>query len=246
MRYIIKITVILLAVILNAKEVAACSVCLVATMDKVLPPIQIWCLLAMIWFLLNSLISALYRAKIAYTPKIIEALVILVACLMFAGAFLGPVLILALAITPTIAFLVSFTKINKGNWKNNPYYGIQFVGFAAAIAITITSYHTYQILQNRTLAQYIVQWPGYSIVLLGKLKEKEPSSLADYRYILENSNDYILIPVAERIAIIGDPDSDSKRIEQAIKRIKNISPSSFIIEGLEKSLLDLRFRSKQK
>jgi len=235
-----------MAIIFNAKEVKACSVCIVAAMDKLLPPIYVWCLIAISWFLLNSLVSVLYRTKISFTPNLIEALIVFVICVILGGGFVGPIPILALAITPTITFLVSFTKINKGNWKNNPYYGIQFVGFAAAIVITITSYHTYQILQNRTLGQYIVRWPGYSFALREQLKEKEPFSLADYRYILENSNDYILIPVAERIAIIGDPDSDSKRIEQAIKRIKNISPSSFIIEGLEKSLLDLRSRSKQK
>jgi hypothetical protein len=238
----------LMVIILNAKEVKACSVCIVAAMDKVLPPIYVWCLIAISWFLLNSLVSALYRTKISFTPDLIEALIVFVICVILGGAFLGPLPILALAITPTITFLVSFTKTNKGNWKNNPYYGIQFVGFAAAIAITITSYHTYQILQNRTLVHYIVQWPGAgisSVTLLEQLKEKEPASLDDYRYILEHGKGFILIRAAERVAIIGDPENDSKILEKTIERLNKTSDAD-ITPQIKKSLQDLRLRYKQK
>jgi len=240
--------VIWMAIVLNARKVEACSICVIAAMDKVLPPIYVWCLIAISWFLLNSLISTIYKVKISYTPSIAGALVLFILCILFGGAFLGPIPILALAIAPTITFLGSFAKTNKGNWRNNPYYSIQFIGFAAAVAITVTSYQTYQIYQNRTLAQYIVQWPssGYSLSLFNQLKEKEPTSLADYRYILEQGRGFILVSVAERIAIIGDPDSDSKRLEQTIKRINTTSDASSITQSLEKSLLDLRLQAKQK
>ena len=146
-----------------------------------------------------------------------------------------------------MAFFGSFAKTNKGNWTNNPYYSVQIVGFAMMVAITVTSYQTYQIYQTRTLGQYIVKWSssGFAQSMHERLKEQEPTSLADYRYILEHGRGSILIFVGERIAIIGDPESDTKRLEQAIKRIRNTSESFSIVESLEKSLQDLQLRAKK-
>lgn len=236
-----------MAIILNVKEVKACSLCVIAAMDKLLPPIYVWCLISIFWFLLSSLISSIYKVKMFYIPKFIGAIGVIIVCMLLTFAFLGPLTILPLAITPAMAFFSSFAKTNKGNWKNNPYYSIQILGFAATIAITLTSYQTYQIYRNRTVAQYVVQWTGTGISsgMLEQLKEKEPTSLDDYRYILEHGRGYQLIFVAERIAIIGDPENDSKILEKTIERLDKTSDAD-ITPKIKKSLQDLQLRHKQK
>ena len=247
MKYLLKIVVILIIITFSATEVEGCTACVTAMMDKILPPIFTWCLIAISWFLLSSLISSIYKVKIFYVPKFIGAIGVIIVCMVLAGAFPGPLTILPLAITPAMAFFSSFAKTNKGNWKNNPYYSIQILGFAATIAITLTSYQTYQIYQNRTVAQYIVQWPGTGISsgMLKQLKEKEPATLADYRYILEHGRGYQLIFVAERIAIIGDLENDSKILEKTIERLEKTSDAD-LTPQIKKSLQDLQLRDKQK
>jgi hypothetical protein len=57
-------------------------------------------------------------------------------------------------------------------------------------------------------------------VLYG-LEKKEPQSINDYRYIIDNSNDWIVTYAANRLSLIGDPKTDIPRLTAAKKRSKS-------------------------
>lgn len=247
MIYIIQIIIAFILIIFSVVEVQACSVCVTAFMDRVLPPIQIWCLISLSWFLLTSLISSVFKIKIFGVPKIIMALVLVFGCMVIGAGFLGPFIILPLAITPAIAFIRSFPQTNKGKWSQSAWYSVQIVGFIATIGILLTAYQTGKIYRTRTLGQYIVKWSltGPSLSACEQLVRQEPASLTDYRYILENGKDHVLVFAGERIAAIGDPEEDSKRLTQTIERVRNITNTYSIVQSLEKSLQDLQSRTKK-
>lgn len=249
MNKIWRVSVIVIVIILSSTtQTQACSMCVWAAADKVIPPVRIWCLISMAWFLLNSLIFSLYRVRVSIVPNILIAIVLVFAAILLGGAFLGPLPLLLLGIIPAIVFLRSFPQTNDGKWTKNLYYTVQIIGVIATIVMLGTSYKTYQIYKTRTPAQYIIQWRGTgpSLGTFEQLKRNEPASLTDYRYILEHGDGYILRDVAERVAIIGDLENDSKLIKKAIERIRNTPDSFSVIESLEKSLQDLESRSNKK
>src|SRR5687768_3868911 len=104
----------LLLSIATAADANACGVCVMAATDLILPPIHIWMLIALTWFLSNGLIRSVTRIDLPAQPKVFGAVGVAFLCLIVGGIALGPLTVLPLMLPPAYAFARSIVQRRPG------------------------------------------------------------------------------------------------------------------------------------
>lgn len=235
---------LLALVFFTQTEANACGKCVNAIVDRIFPPVYFWSLIIVVAFFSASILASTSKVKLPGIPGILKTLALIAFCSIMGIAFFGPFLILPLAIPPTLAFFRSFLSSGVEAYGKKTCFKLQILGLVTILAIISAAYQGFRISENRTDAQYIVQWhgTGTAMAMLKQLQQLEPASLTDYRYILQHARGIVLRNAAERVSIIGDPKIDIKNLEKAISRTRQLSSDQFIVQGLEESLRALKLR----
>lgn len=116
---------------------------------------------------------------------------------------------------------------------------IHFIAIAFASGITVRT------LKARTDAQFLIQRSGYSSTgkaILARMKQREPASIDEYRYILKNGQDGVTGEVALRLSAISNDESDIDLLESAIKKR---GPSEYFTGDLRRALEQLKTRLRK-
>ncbi|MBU1105740.1 MAG: hypothetical protein KKB51_03645 [Candidatus Riflebacteria bacterium] len=234
----------MLALVFTEKEVSACGKCVFAIADRLFPPVYFWSLIILVAFFSASILASTSKVKLTGIPGILKALVLIAFCSIMGIAFFGPFLILPLAIPTTLAFFRSFLSSGVEAYGKKVCLKLRILGLVTILAMISAVYQGFRIYENRTDAQYIVQWQGTgtAMAMLKQLQQLEPASLADYRYILKHAKGIVLRNAAERVSIIGDPKIDIRNLEEAIDRTRRLSSDQFVVQGLEESLRVLKLQ----
>jgi hypothetical protein len=86
-----------------AETAFACGTCVTAALDLVLPPVLLWSLLSITWFVSNGIVRSATGLILPLQPRALGALGIVVLGFIIGGAVLGPVTILPLMFPPLYA-----------------------------------------------------------------------------------------------------------------------------------------------
>jgi len=201
-------------------KATACSQCQFAYFDYFMPPIQIWCLIALGWYLATAILSTVYKVKLWAIPNIALVVLLIVICLVASFIMLGPLSLLPFMIPPLANFIGVLKQKNKYSQKISKT--IINIGIFALILLFIFTIQSIKIVMTRTDVKYIVKWDGTipAIVAFNKILKKNPERLDVYRYIIENekSMHYAAKGSLKRIAILGDPQEDIPRLNRVMDR----------------------------
>lgn len=184
----------------------ACPACFMASADRILPPIYVWCLLSFVWFLSASIIAERRDAKFSGVPRISVAIIVVIFAGLFGLGAIGPFPLLLLMTAPITAFIRSVALRNHAG-RSAAHTDMTVVGsILMGATLGLAGWSVYQ-RQTRTEAQFIVQWPGTTPALaaLRHLQEKEPASLSEYRYIVQHGRGNAAKVASERIRILESP-----------------------------------------
>lgn len=240
MNTIIKlIRLIFFAIVITAitkNDAMACGQCQFAYFDYIMPPIQLWCAIAVIWFFLTAIISAAYGVKLKGMPKIATALVLLVIGLLASVIMLGALSLLPFIIPPAISFVSAIRKHTQHTLPSAVRKAVIVLGIAASTAIIAAVGLSATILVKRTDAEFVVKWDGTlpAIGIFNGIMSQKPEPIETYRYIVDHSNGShrSVKRVVERIGAIGDPKTDIPRLYKLLDRSED-SYKSTIKEALD-------------
>lgn len=202
-----------------------CSFCATAAVDAVLPPIFLWGLLAMTWFVSNGVIRSATGIQLSGQPKLVGAVVLPVVGLIAAGAFFGFGIVLLLFAPAFSGFVSSLRSgvpgTSDGGRRATRIVGaMHLFGIIGAMALLINSHLT------RTPEQYIAKWGfhGLGRQRFKDLRDKEPRSLDAYRFLVQRGgSSYVVVEAVERIGEIGEPGRDIPLIRSVLER--------FVLDG---------------
>mgnify|MGYP001599284333 CR=1 FL=1 len=244
----ISLTLLLSTLIIGTGSDAwACGPCMIASADQILPPIYLWCSIAVGWFLATGAIASFFRVKSKYIPGILKTFLYLFL-FFFVGASTGMLGLLVLAVPPALTFAYSFSSGSIHSWPHGFRLGIRWLALVAVTAFSIASIKCIHIRQTRSPFDFILQWGDLvpSLVIIHSWKQKEPEILPNYRFIIEHGKDQpvVFARIAERLAAIGDPAIDIPILEAAFRRCDSWSRPDACRKGINEPMEKLRLRKR--
>jgi hypothetical protein len=236
--------VAILVLLLSAQTAWACMQCQFAYVDYILPPVQLWCVIAVFWYFITTLIVTIFNVKLNGMPTRGTAWILLLLAFIASFIMLGALALLPLIIAPIISFITVLRNKNRQQISTTARRTVIVVGCIASLAVMITTGVCIRILNKRTDAQFIVQWSGTlpSIGKFYKLKSQRPENLNAYRYIIKHSDDshFITREALKRIGAIGDPAIDIPML----KKMERIDHS--YRTDIQEAIDSLSLREKRK
>ena len=127
-----------------------CGGCMISNFDRFLPPVNVWCIFIIVWFLA---VSALEGVK-----SFIRGLLFVIALSFILLSFLGPYALLPLFLYALLKSIAAFSHLRKKTLLQRLRIG---VGVCGIIIIVGLSVYSNTIKSSRTETDYILQW-GYS------------------------------------------------------------------------------------
>lgn len=220
-----------------ATDVLACSMCITALADSILPPIFLWVLIATTWFISNAVVSSAAGITLKWYPTLVLSIAIVVILFCLAGGFFGMGVMLVMFVPAAAAFVQS---LSPGLRKDIPdSKKIFWIGIFHLIGVAVASVLMIHTHLTRTPEKFIIQWDGTSIasIKFDELKAKGPQALAALRYIKENGGKGLAAEAAESIKEIEELQKAVSQIDQTTEKKVNsigmkfvrIQPGTFIM-----------------
>ena len=82
------------------RSAEGCSVCVTALADYFVPPIAVWSLFCVIWFLTTASIASGTTRTLRFVPSIGRALLATLVAVLLGAALLGPIPLILLGVPP--------------------------------------------------------------------------------------------------------------------------------------------------
>ena len=216
----------------TTSEVLACGICVTAMADSVLPPIGLWVLLAITWFIAGGAIRTFTRIRLPWQPPLLGSVLVALGLWFLGAAMFGLFIVLPLFAPPIRGFVTSLflspsPEFGRGVPATRIVGWLHVGGVLCAAGLMIHTHLT------RTPEEFISKWgmngPGQQY--FQTLRAEEPRSLNSYRYLVQHGNDTVANAAAERIAEIQrkqmstQPDGPANG-SQPIRSETNTTPSA--------------------
>ena len=205
------------ALILTPTVCHACSVCVFAFVDRVLPPILYWCLAASVWFIVAAQAAAMDGIAIGLPSPIASACIVVVVWVAAAAivgpfAFVIPILWTAFSIRNAMGSRDS-TNANKGAFPK------VFLGIIGSILVLGAS--SIRTAHLRTNADFVIEWSGTgpALHMVRQMAERGPSGLEELRDVVRRGPASIAGAAAELLADHGDSTRDVPILINALERL---------------------------
>ena len=123
-----------------------CGSCMISNFDRFLPPVNVWCIFIMVWFLA---VSALEGVK-----SFIKALLSVIVLSFIFLAYLGPIALLPLFLYALLKSITAFSHLRKKTLLQRLRIGVGVCGIIITIGLTV---YSNTIKSSRTETDYILQ-----------------------------------------------------------------------------------------
>ena len=229
----------LVAVVAAAPRSAeGCSVCVTALADYVLPPIVVWSLFCVVWFLTTASIVPRATGRPWFMPPIGTAFLVVVGAALIGAGLLGPIPLLALGLSPLVVSVRSLRRSPPVEWQGRLLRRLRvnaIAGFAVLFVLTATAVFT---LSTRSTAEYALKWqsagPAHAVVR--DLAKSGPDSLPQLRVVVQKARPWMASEAAEGLAVFGDPAVDVPLLIDALGRARSDDSTGYAAERIRSAL----------
>jgi len=210
----------------------ACSMCVTASADKILPPVETWALWLTILFLLISLIGSITGERLSGIPSFLRAFIVVSVLLLAGAGFLGIWFMVVLAL-PLMIFCTGVLRTHLRSQERRFHVlkvSLAFVVIAVFIGLGGLTAHVHL---TRTPAEYAIKWahtaPGR--LTMEALKGEGRSALPQFRRIAAEIEPRRSGVASDVIARYGDPERDVPLLIDVLRRDGGESLASRDIEA---------------
>lgn len=212
-------------VLLAAPSAHACGMCVTALVWIAFPPLLVWGWVGLVWFLVLSVLAAVWKRKIRNVPRPLGAVGTAIVALMAFAAVLGPLATLVLGATALFGWLVLLGEERRSASE----YPVRFrvltnaVSGVAVALIVFTGGRELVSPTPRSPVDVILRWEPTSpaILAFAQLLKEEPQSVSAYRRIVREADGYAIGEAAKRLAVVGDREIDVSPIIDALGRAQS-------------------------
>ncbi len=223
---------------------SACAMCGFSIVDRYVPPVYYWSFLVIGWTISIEIINMVFSIKDALLQTTAKRSLLLIGAFIIASFMLiGPLGILPFIPLSSIAFHKAVRKRDPYQDNRKARIGVLTVSYIAVILMCVGVVWSIRIHRTRTDVDFYLMWSGNVTgrELMQKFKQQEPASIDKYRYIVDHGKDYAIESAAERLGVIGDPQVDIPRLENAKERYRH-----YIRNSVQEAIDSLLLRVKKK
>jgi hypothetical protein len=200
-------------------DVEACGICVTALFDRIIPPILLWCLFAIIWFLAVSIIVTIHGNKIGGIPSLVKAMLFVLFLVIIGSMLIGPIGVLLL-LTPYPVIVWKAFKKNDRTLGKRVKNSLKIITVISLIAFMGLIFYRAYIFRVRTPSEYILEWESTapSRMYLKGLTKRGPEYLPYLREVIERGNISSVAIAVEGLADFGQSDIDVPILIQTLGR----------------------------
>lgn len=200
----------------------ACGLCTAALIWRIFPPLILWGWVGVVWFLILSVLSAVWRRKIQFVPGPILSVVLAVVASVAYAAMLGPLVILPFAASALAGWLALLWEERRTPAKYPARFRVlsNAVSGTAVALIVLTGAGELVSPTSKSPTDALLRWEGTvsERISFTELKKQEPVSADAYREIVGRARFFAVGTAAKRLAVIGDRERDVPTIIDALER----------------------------
>ncbi|MDQ6962175.1 MAG: hypothetical protein Q9M28_06540 [Mariprofundaceae bacterium] len=194
-----------------------CGTCTLAYVDYVLPPVHVWLLFPIFWFVAASIISS----QDPLQPRLLVRgwlSVVLALSMLTLEIALGvaPFLSFFLLLGPLQLSIQLLRKKTRQRWDQNHIFHYSIVSSIGMTALCLLIAYSGWIHATRTDSDYVISWglsgPGISIIHALK---QEPIDLKNIRKLVQEANHLTAAKLAGTLATHGQHQIDFPILLQA-------------------------------
>lgn len=232
MKRIARVLAISGVLVLPAASAHACTTCMMAAVWTVFPPLLYWDWLGLVWMFVMAVLCSVWRQKNPFLPGPVGAAVILLFAFFAYFAVLGPVATYPLLVLP-LAGAWSFLSKGRHGSPRGFRIAMSVVGAAVIGVYVVTGAREIFVPTPRAPSDVIIQWESSpsANAAFAELKRQEPGSADAYREIVRRGRLFAVQQAAQRLAVVGDRDTDVPLIIDALDRAQAQDESSRFIAG---------------
>ncbi|MDM8517411.1 hypothetical protein QUF76_14530 [Desulfobacterales bacterium HSG16] len=219
-----------------ATPVSACNVCTMAFFDYLLPPLFLWQIFPVIWFIAVCSVSDKDDPQWGVPKRTISGVLTGIGTVIIGNMFgFGPLFSLILLLPPIILSFKAMSKNIRKRWgekQSKKYITVSAIGTAALFCLILSSIW---IRYNRTSGEYVLTWgmSGRGRSIIEELRTDPLSDLDEIRLIVSKSDFYVSEELLETLAVRGDPSKDFSILLDVLRRTKK---ESYGVDAIEAAL----------
>ncbi len=206
----------------------ACGLCVFAAWDRVLPPVSLWMLWIVIWFLALGAIASRSPQGLSGTWGLMGSLLALAPVVVF-SALLGPIPFMILMLRPLKIFWMARRPACREQWGEPSCSRVHRVGLTGLACLVALGVLSSVIRSERPLADWILKWQNTGPAL-GQVRMIERGSesipLEHLRKLIRQGSPAMAAAVAKPLAETGTATEDVPLLIDALANCRAHSPLS--------------------
>jgi hypothetical protein len=195
---------------MSPPQAIACGVCTTALIDYILPPVGLWSLLAIVWFLVLSCLVNLRGERIHGVPSFYGALALLLGLFIIGILGFGPLGLLMLFMIPLGVAARAFWGKARYQWSYVLARDLKFVSIIGlAIFVGLAAYSAY-IQRVRSPAEYALQWEGTYTgkQVLMEIAFGGEETRPELQHLITHGKPSTIAQLASKLAALNRPETD--------------------------------------
>ncbi len=196
----------------------ACGLCVFAAWDRVLPPVSLWMLWMVIWFLALGAVASRSPQGLSGTWGLTGSLLALIPIVVL-SALLGPLPFLILMLRPLKIFWAARRSACQEQWGEPAFSRVRRVGFTGLAGLVVLGLLSAVIRSERPLSDWILKWQNTGPAL-GQVRMiehgSENISLEHLRKLIRQGSPAIAAAVAKPLAETGTATEDVPLLIEAL------------------------------
>lgn len=224
-----------LIVIALALEVEACSQCIYALYDRLLPPTSIWVVFSIVWPVSLSIFAKATKIRIWGATTPLKTILFILAFLIL-SMLTGPIFLFLLLIPCAVSiFQTYFINMNLKDSQRKKLRIFSLVWIICFLGIITNSIFIHY---TRTPSTYILQWSNtyFGRRLLEGICRGGPKYLEDLRVIIRKGDLRSVAMASKGIVSYGNPENDVPLLITAFQRFHQDASFSSYRELFENNL----------
>lgn len=223
-------TVLVTSVAVDTQFAEACSICSYALLDKAMPPVNLWSLFAIVWYLATSALVTWKGVTVWLVPRLGKAFIISIAAFIISAGVAGPIVTLALMLPAGVSGF-------RGTRNRDPRI-VGIVGIVGVAIAVILGFNSYYIATTRTDVEYILTWQGTgpAASVFYKLRERGPEAAEDFREIVRRGSETFAGDAAQLLAEVGRPEKDVPILIESLRGFQAKQPDTSVVTEIEDAL----------
>jgi hypothetical protein len=182
-----------------------------AIFDRILPPILLWSLFPIIWFLAPSIAVMIRGGKVDDIPSFITAAAVVFSLFLIGMMYIGPLGPILLLIPCLYISTAIISEEKPLTWNKRLVRDLKIISFFGWFFFVGLVWYTVYTHGTRSPSDYILKWerPEVAEMPLKELASSGPKALADLRKILKNARYSPTLEIAvEGFQKFGEPETD--------------------------------------